>query len=242
MCKKVKKMKKKAIFFTILMLASLFVAPILAKQEETGNGAQSGKHYNLNLLGKNWNSDKDEAETLINSIIKSDNGHRIFVKLSGKTRILLQEQDDFGVIDADGTDGKAIFGLPDPGPVADEETGEYYPEEAEYKIFVRILGPPRGDATMVTGAYTDLAGNQWIVSQETITLGQSSGKVKRDSPPKFVDCTKELTTVLYDYDADGTVERVPIFSDKYEGYFWDLDNNGLRHVQLRFYPVEEAPA
>ena len=43
--------------------------------------------------------------------------------------------------------------LPDPGAVV-SDAGEYVEGAQAYKIFVRVLGPPRGDAQMWTGAWS----------------------------------------------------------------------------------------
>jgi hypothetical protein len=48
-----------------------------------------------------------------------------------------------------------------------------------------------------------------------------------------------LTTLAADIDGDGLVERVGIFDDALQGYFWDYDNQGLRLAQLRFYPIAD---
>ena len=45
---------------------------------ETGNGAPSGAHYNLNIIGV----PKDKSADMT-----GNNGHRMFVKPDGKTRI-----------------------------------------------------------------------------------------------------------------------------------------------------------
>lgn len=37
-----------------------------------------------------------------------------------------------------------------------------------------------------------------------------------------------------DDDCDGTVERMPLFDDRLQDYYWQHDNQGLRVVQLRF--------
>jgi hypothetical protein len=36
--------------------------------------------------------------------------------------------------------------------------------------------------------------------------------------------------------ADGIIDRVPLFSDALIGNFWAYDNQGLKLAQLRFYP------
>src|SRR4051812_45379064 len=53
----------------------------LAGSAVTGNGALSGAHYNLNIIG----ASKDKTADLTN------NGHRIFVPLIGTTKIYLSE-------------------------------------------------------------------------------------------------------------------------------------------------------
>ena len=156
----------------------------------------------------------------------NNNGHRIFVKLMGKTRILLQEG-DFAVIDADGTDGTATFQLPAPGDVVSGT--DYVPENAEYNVYIRALGKPDGTADMWSG-FLDEYGNEWL-SLEVINLSRGKGK------SSFEDVTKELTTIYVDMDADGTPERYKLFDEELWTYFWDYDNNGLKIVQLRFYPV-----
>jgi len=60
-----------------------------------GNGAPSGAHYNLNIIGVQKNKTVD---------MTGNSGHRIFVPLWGNAKILLTEG-DYAVLDANGTDG-----------------------------------------------------------------------------------------------------------------------------------------
>src|SRR5207247_9232553 len=72
------------------------VAPRISVR--TGNGAPSGGHYSLNIIGVPKNK---------TASMTGDKGHRIFVPLAGTTKIMLIEGPDFGVLDANGTDGAA---------------------------------------------------------------------------------------------------------------------------------------
>jgi hypothetical protein len=54
---------------------------------------------------------------------------------------------------------------------------------------------------------------------------------------KFTNVSKSLLYVIADLDGDGTVEKVPLFSDQLQDYFWNYDNNGLKLAQIRFYQV-----
>lgn len=179
---------------------------------QTGNGAPSGSHYNLNLIGVS----KDKSADMT-----GDNGHRIFVKLEGKTKILLSEG-DFTVLDANGTDGSASFRLPNPDPENDGVT--------TYSVWARALGHPGGSATMTTCA-TDPATGVEYCSIESAVMVRTKGK------STFSDVSRQLLYVYADVDGDGTVERYPLFDDALQGYLWDYDNNGLKLVQLRFHEV-----
>jgi hypothetical protein len=218
---------KKKIFALAIVAILILVGTISvnAGNSQTGNGAMSGKHYTLNLLGKNW--DRNENPSEINS-----NGHRIFVKLGSKngmmkTKILLEEStvdDHFEVLDCDGTDGEAKFMLPRPYEETDTEF-----ENPAYKVYIRVLSP-RGNANMYTTAFD---GTLWLESEEVVELVGGKGK------KTFDDVTKELTTILVDItddDIDNPV-RYGLFDDIFEQYAWDYDNYGLKHVQMRFYPI-----
>jgi hypothetical protein len=98
-------------------------------------------------------------------------------------------------------------------------------------VYIRALGKPSGSAEMVSGFIDDL-GNEWL-SLETITLSRGKGK------SSFQDVTKQLTTIYVDITDDDTENplRYKLFDNELWEYFWDYDNNGLKIVQLRFYPV-----
>ena len=210
-------MKKTIILAATLVLAALILVPALAATATTGNGAPSGPHFNLNIIGvpkeKNggtWDND----------------GHRIFVKLWGvDTKIWLVAGDTFNVIDSDGTDGSAKLQLMDPYP-GDTTT-------SVYKIYVRALGTPGGKMGMTTG-FLDEFGNYWY-SLESVNLTRSTGQ------SKFTDKTLELTTIYVDITADEIDNpiRYNLFDNALYSYFWDYDNSGLKLLQMRFY-VEEA--
>jgi hypothetical protein len=181
-----------------------------------GNGAPNGPHYNLNIIGV----PKEKTASMT-----GNNGHRIFVKLWGKTKIGLAEGEDFQVIDANGTDGNgAKFQLPNPDPDGDGETW--------YTVWGRPLGQPGGGATMTTCG-TDTATGDTLCS----TLGAVFVRDKGNQ--KFTNVSNELLNAYVDIDGDGTLERVPLFDEALEGYFWEYDNQGLKLLQLRFYEVVE---
>jgi hypothetical protein len=204
---------KRTLFVALTLLLTLSIAiPVYAG---TGNGAPSGAHYNLNIIGVPKNK---------TAPMNNNNGGRIFVPLQGKTSIMLAEGNTFAVLDANGTDGKASFQLPNPDPNNDGTT--------EYQVWARALGKPGGKSTTTTCAY-DVDGTEWC-SVYNMVLVRDKGK------SAFTNVTKELLYVYIDLNGDGTVERYPLFSDALQDYFWDYDNSGLKLAQLRFYEIPYA--
>lgn len=176
----------------------------------TGNGAPSGSHYNLNIIGVPRNKTAD---------MTGNNGHRIFVSIDGHTKILLSEG-DYQVLDANGTDGTASFQLPNPDPDGDGTT--------VYSVFARALGTPGGSSTTTTCA-TDPATGEEVCSIVALELERKPGK------STFKNVSRYLLYIYVDLDDDDVLERVPLFDDVLQGYFWDYDNAGLKLAQLRFY-------
>ncbi len=203
----------KRIIYLVIALTMILAISVPAAAG-TGNGAPSGAHYNLNIIGVPKGKTAD---------MTGDNGHRIFVPMEGKTSIWLKEGTDFQVLDANGTDGNgASFQLPNPDPDNDGIT--------EYSVWARALGKPGGSSTTTTCAY-DLAGELWC-SVYSMVLVREAGK------SKFDNVTKKLLYIYVDMNGDGTPERYPLFSTALQDYFWNYDNNGLKLAQLRFYDVE----
>lgn len=192
---------------------------VLAGKDKTGNGAPSGSHYNLNLIGV---KDKDADMT-------GNNGHRIFVKLWGNTKIWLTKGDDFQVLDANGTDGNgAKFMLPDPDPTPDIPDDPV--NATAYSVYIRVLGKPWRTADMRSFIY-DSGGNIWYYSGEVLNLERKKGK------QSFENVSKELLTVYVNI-GEG-LKRYYLFDPEIEGLLWgwDYQNKGLKLAQLRFYPI-----
>ena len=186
--------------------------PTLDEVLGRGNGAPSGAHYSLNLIGVPQGKTAD---------MTGNNGHRIFMPRSGSAKILLSEG-SFQVLDANGTDGSAAFQLPSPDPDNDGLTS--------YSVFARALGKPGGSSTTTTCA-TDPADGELVCSLEASVLVRSSGK------SSFTNVSRQLLYIYADLDGDGDTERYPLFDGTLEDYFWQYDNSGLHLAQLRFYEV-----
>lgn len=148
-----------AIVLAVALVASV-AGVALAQVAQTGNGAPSGPHYNLNIIGVS------HEKTGMGDIA---GGHSIFVELystkQGKvgveTDIMLSPGADFYVLDKDGTDGEASFQLP-----TDVAT--------EYTVWARALGKPNGSANMTLCAWDPLE-MTYVCSVGTILL-RTNGK------------------------------------------------------------------
>jgi len=223
----------KQLVFGVACTLALSASPALA---QTGNGSQSGGHYNLNLIGHDdclggdfTGSNRHVIAVLLNYNDGSQDG-QLFSTLNRKNKIFLSPGTDFQVTDGSACDG-AYFTLPSD-------------VSSTYVVYARALGSPKDNptGTITTCAVDDMdtattADDEIVCStaDNVLTLSRTKG-----GAPKFVDATDELLFLCADLDDSGTCsqnEKVQLFDARYYSYFWDYDNNGLRLVQLRFYPV-----
>jgi len=212
-------MRTKFCLAAVFAAATCTTAVALAQKAQTGNGAPSGSHYNLNIIGvpkfKNQNMDQGS-------------GNVIFVGLGTNletvtTKILLSQSADgsFQVLDKNGTDGEASFSLPAPGG---------------YTVWARALAKPGGSskittcATFVdplTGVSTDLCSTQ----NEVFVRG--TGK------SSFRNVTTALTTIELLAGSAAAIAcgstTVSLFDPCLQDFLWQYDNNGLKLLQIRFY-------
>jgi len=191
-----------------------------AQKASTGNGAPSGSHFNLNIIGVAHGKNPNMAK---------GGGDVIFVGLGTSsdavtTKILLSQAADseFTVIDKNGTDGEASFALPAPGT---------------YTVWARALGTPGGQSKIATCATfidpTTLT-STILCSTDNEVFVRGKGK------SSFRDVTSALTTITL---VPGSAAElacgtptVSLFAPCLQDFLWQYDNNGLRLLQVRFYP------
>jgi len=207
----------------------------------TGNGAPSGSHYNLNIIGV----PKDKTATLTNN-----DGHRIFVQLVGGdpaggltgisgtflkdlnkvNKIFLEPAplgESFLVLDANATDSNgALFQLP--------------PDVATtWTVWARALGKPGGKADMTTCATATVIDPLTGLTTQEVVCSIATLKLERTKNAKFQNVTSDLLTLTLSA-ADATLAgctstTVGLFDPCLQNFFWNYDNNGLKLLQLRFY-------
>lgn len=207
-------LKLRALSVAAAVAATAFFVPTAgaAQTAGPGNGAPSGAHYTLNIIGV------DNPKT---ASMDDSNRRTLFVPTSGNCRIGLAAG-DYNVADGNCFDGDgAQFTLPDPDPDGDGVTA--------YSVYARALGTPGGSSTTTT--CFDESGETWC-STESMVLVRVTGK------STFTNVSKELLSLCLDTDGDGTCDiREFLFDRDMADYFWSYDNNGLKLAQLRFYPI-----
>jgi hypothetical protein len=193
-------------------LAILVAGAASGAVASAGNGAPSGPHYNLNIIG---------VENPKTASMDDSNRHTLFVPLQGSCKINLGEG-AFNVADGNCFDGDgAQFTLPDPDPDGDGVTA--------YSVYARALGKPGGSSVTRTCFTED--GVTWCAT-ETVVLVRSTGK------STFRNVSRELLSLCLDTDGDMVCDtREFLFDRDLADYFWQYDNQGLRLAQLRFYEI-----
>jgi hypothetical protein len=150
---------------------------------------------------------------------------------------------DFGVIDANATDGDgAILGLPDPC-AGDISTDGCTPT---YRVFARGHGSG-GSATITTcgeeaGAGFDATDDVWCGSNGITVYTKRKAVDVSDNLLRMTITVDGVvnpalaTCIGIPTDATTTL-NIGLFDRCFENYFWNYDNNGLKLLELRFYFV-----
>lgn len=213
------------------------VTPALA--QGGGNGAPSGGHYNLNIIG---------VENTKNASMTNSQRHTIFVNLGRngtvRTDIYLEPRADFQVCDGNGFDQAyscsgaplgnktgAVFALPcneNLSTTWDHDNNPATPEvpldevlaceqedfPASYQVWARALGTPGGSAKVTTCATetTVDAGGNGTVGDEVCSL-ENVVLTRTTGKSTFRNVTDELTSLVacYDVDPDPLVEDIDCF-------------------------------
>jgi hypothetical protein len=222
----------RARFCALFVIVSTMVLP---SYSQTGNGAPSGAHYNLNIIG---------VENPKTSPLTGTDRHTIFVALGSKSTItsnIYLTQGDFQVCDGNAFDAAydcagnqikgqgAVFQLPCNTNVPADTTCVAGTVSASYEVWARALGKQGGSAKITTCA-TDPTTTEVVCSTENVMLVRGKGK------QTFTDVTNQLTSIVVSFDGGLTYQRVALFAGGLQDFFWQYANSGLRLLQLRIYP------
>ncbi len=222
---------KKIVALLLLTAAVGFFTVQQEARAGTGNGAPSGQHYTLNIIGVS--NPKTTSMT-------DSQRHTIFVPLNGTCGIGLTQTPnwngtyttkDFAVLDGNCFDKgitvgdttvayslSAGFQLPPPDP---KGTGTL-----QYTVFVKVTSP-KGSANMQTCFYDATLLETYCNTGMMLNLNKANY-------PKFTNVSKNPLTVCAYVNNKWQLE--PLFFNSTAQYWWEYDNKGLQHAQFRFYP------
>jgi len=223
---------KRLSVFTAVLVATGLAASALADGINL-----NGPHYNLNIIG---------VENPKTAPMTGSDRHTIFVGLGKKSSVasnIYLAPGPFDVCDGNAFDAAhsctgdvianqgAVFQLPcnSAVPTASGCPGGTF--SADYQIWGRALGKPGGSVTMKTCGTDDTGALVCSTGSALFTRGKGKSG--------FFDVTTSLTTINACFDVAGVVtcETVSLFDPVLQDFFWQYSNNGLRLLQLRFYPL-----
>lgn len=198
-----------------------------------GNDFPSGPHYELGLIGR--------PNTYNGSGADNTGRHNIFIPLDtsgyvdGKVKLTMTQGPEFLVVDGDATkDG-----------VAKLQIGPGY-----YAVFARALGKPGGNINF-SAWFTYWMDQGSTMLSDAIWMGNVD-LTRTGKQPQTVEISKLFYysgTLVYDPDATPnsgdemqvTYSNEWVFDvDGFNEYWWDIDNNGLKRLEIRFYPVAKG--
>jgi hypothetical protein len=251
-------MRRTQLIVSALVVALVFLAgshaSLAANTGTTGNGAPSGSHYNLNIIGVS----KDKTADMTNN-----DGHRIFVQLTGGEDATTLNKQDFSLI----TKVNKIFLMPAPAGEsfqvldanATDATGAIFQlpldVSTKWTVWARALGKPAGKSFTTTCATVQVTVTDPVTGIQTTTTevlcSLATLTMERTKNAKFMNVSSYLLFVTLNIDpatdpllagclnittATAGVQ-VPLFNGCLQNYFWNYQNDGLKLLQLRFYPA-----
>ena len=230
--RKEQEMRKRMILGALAAAMVLGVVSMIAiaGNDEAGNGFPSGSHYEFGLIGR--------PTTYEGSGTDDSNRHNMFIPLDtdgmvgGPVKIIMTQGDAFLVVDGDATDGQ----------------GELQIGPGYYAVFARALGKPgEGRIISIDAYFTYWMDEEGGTLSDAIYMGgvdlsREAGKPQTKNISKLFYFTGTIT-YLNENDEEVTVT----YSNKWvfdipllEEYWWSVDNNGVKRLEIRFYPVEEG--
>ena len=234
----------------LLIIGIVFTLIAGSALAQNNNPCPGDKEYQFNIIGVK------KAKTVD---MDNNDGHRIFVALSGTTKIFMTGDTDtdtaglqcgnkFDVLDANGTDADGATLLVPCDPL----TADNLDPNVCFDVYATPLGTPGGstDVDVVcsfddTCLGCDIDGGSCATGNIDFSLAGHSGKpVKQNITSVFrasgcIDLGGEAG-VCDTGDIDFNNEWIFNIA-QLEEYYWDYDNEGNKIVQIRFCNVEGVP-
>lgn len=175
------KIKSIALAVAAIMILAGGLVGIHAQQEETGNGAPSGAHYNINIIGVPHNMGDN---------FDGGNGARIFVLRDDTTFFYVHGADEpFQILDHDATDGSCGESRAEPGIIIPYDGATY-----KVQIYVRLLGPM--DSSVKWKSY-EWNGTDWVKFGD-FTLNREDKKFQLKTSDLLADGFEDILWEMYE--------------------------------------------
>ncbi len=214
-----------------------------------GNDGMVGKHFQVNLIGVPRDKGADMTNTSRRAIfVPLDSGDDV----GRKVKIKYVAGDSFAVLDGNATDDNlAVIQVPHEHCV-DYTAG--CTDLVAYDVYGIALGKPYGGALVsaecsYTLTVVDAGGTSDLECEDTLLMGsfelnRGKGKPKVEDITNIFRAEGCLDVAEDDGSFSGTCEsgdiefrNLWIFNiEQLSEYMWDYDNNGLKLMQVRFYP------
>ncbi len=228
-------MKKRMILGALVaaMVLSMVSMLAFAGKDENGNGFPAGAHYEFGLIGR--------PTTYEGGGTDNSNRHNMFIPLDtegmtdGPVKIIMTQGDAFLVVDGDATDGQ----------------GELQIGPGYYAVFARALGKPgKPGNERIIGI--DAFFTYWMdeeggtlsdaIYMGGVDLSREKGKPQTKNISKLFYFSGSITYLNeLDEEVTATFNNEWVFDiPLLEEYWWSVDNNGVKRLEIRFYPVEEG--
>jgi len=203
-----------------------------------GNQCDGKFLFKMNIIGV----DKGKNPPMNNTSRKT-----IFVKLNDRSDILLT-QGAFSVCDGNSWDQAydclgnkignligSVFQLPCNLNVPADITCVAGTEQACYDVYFRALGTPTPNGGVTITTCGELADGTMRVcsSENTGLISRNHGK------PTFTKVTNQLTSIVAFI--NGIIQRTALFTDAFQQFLWQYDNQGLRNGMVVFCGADCTP-
>ena len=240
------------ILLVVVLVATILPSAVFAKSPKTEFDL-NGPHYNLNLLGKRdgWNdkevSNPDRHTMFVpmdttnwqinlksgpagNKVVNHGNVTANVTSLPGFAIYMTQSSsDDFAVID-----GSAFDGDPCELELAD----------GEYRVVVAVKAKPVANCPVIDGwaqVFDEYGYLYYYLNLGTVTVKRKWVDatdlffIDNDEINNAVTGLPTVSGQVWIFDYLAALEASPQYSDT--AYFWQLQNNGSKLIQVRFYPM-----
>ena len=235
-------MKNKVSAAALVLLVLVFTSYGLVAEAKPngGNGLRpgvdfSGPHFNLNVHGVPSGVDKFENDSI------GPGRHTVFIPIDGVDLNISYRFDftlNWTVEDCDATeDGTVKIVLP--AYFYNDTDGDGIDEDklrvAYYMCYVVGLGKPtEGTILIVPEAVFNDTLTLFTFNQDKLEVTRKRGQ------PQWQNATDLFFVDAYYWNGTGYEEYLDtwVFDvPGLEGYWWDVSNTGIKHMQIRFYPV-----